>query len=196
MNWLGCKLLLIGVLCGGLSGLSSFPEEGDVSLAMIVNVLSFGEFNIDTTYIYFFLIRYFPFLLFQALWGVYIYRHFCTASVYFFTRVENRKKWYLGETGKLFLYVFFYLLVLVISYSFCIGWNHRLIIDMKGIVLLLYFLINQTLWLFSMTLFINLLSICWGSSNGFLTIAGLQMAFINKYNNTRFSYINRILCIF
>lgn len=171
----------MGVLCGGLSGLSSFGEMEEVSLIMMVKVLSFGEFQIDATYLYFFLIRYFPFLLFQAFCGVSLYRHFCTASVYFFTRVENRDRWYLKETGKLFLYVIVYLLALFISYFFCVNWKYHIVINKEGILFCLYFLVNQTLWLFSMTLLINLLSICWGSSTGFLIVAGLQMTWIAYY---------------
>lgn len=63
----------------------------------------------------------------------------------------------------------------------------RFVIGAVDLVFLLYYLTYQSLWLFTMTLLINLISIKTGSSNGFLAVAGTQFAFVALENVLNFS---------
>lgn len=177
MNVSYVMLFLMAAFCGFFLG---FPVSGgqELSLFAVVNKLSFSEFIINTSYVQMFLIWYFPLILFQILWGTYIYKHFCTASVYYFSRLQKRCGWYLAEAGKLYLLTFLYLTVLVISTCAAASIRDRFVIGAVDLVFLLYYLVYQSLWLFTMTLLINLISIKTGSSNGFLAVAGTQFAFV------------------
>ena len=170
-------LFLVAIFCGVFLG---FPISGgeELSLFVVVNKLSFSEFVINTPYVHQLLIWYFPLILFQILWGTYIYKHFCTASVYYFSRLQKRRGWYLAEAGKLYLLSLLYLIVLVLSTCMVAAVGDRFVIGDGDLFFLVYYLVVHSSWLFAMTLLINLISIKVGSSGGFLAVAGVQFAFI------------------
>ena len=131
-----------------------------------------------------------PYYIFMILFGTYIYRHFCWCSPYIFSRCENRKKWIYKEMGKLFLFSFLYIVCMVIGRMIPIMIRGSIYIDKIGIIMLILLLGIMTLWLFSSSLFCNILSICKESIFGTMLtliihiILVFQMMFIDTINFT------------
>lgn len=174
------KLLLIGSLCGIATGLS-FVSREKVTLFTIIRYLSFGEFQIGKGYVFFLLKNLFPYMIFQALWGMYIYRHFCTGSVYYFSRLQNRSQWYWKEAGKLFGCVVFFLIIYLFSCTMTISIFNPVTVDTFGVWFSLYYLLIQSLWLFAMVLLTNLLAIKWGSEKGYMVVTGVVFSCVSYF---------------
>ena len=181
MNGSRYIIYVLAILCGALFAITGYWGEGVIKLIEIVNVLAFGEFYIDASYIFFFLFRFFPLVLFQAILGKEIYTKFCVASVYFFSRQKDKTKWFIMENIKLYGKTVLYLMTLVTSCTFFVSLNSKIEIYKEGVILLSYYLIIHSLWLFSMTLLINILSIVIGSSGAFGIVIGIQISLISYF---------------
>jgi hypothetical protein len=110
--------------------------------------------------------------------GIKIYRHFCTASVYVFTRYTKKVRWYLREIIAVAVTCLFFLIVLVASVIAFILIRYDLKFDMAGLQLSLYHIAIHALWLFSMTLLVNIFFILGGSEFAFGIIIGIQSVFL------------------
>lgn len=156
---------------GGVTALSSLVcqlsgARGDFSLDINLHAL------LDLT------LRLLPSLIFQALAGISLYRHTCTASVYVFSRMPNRLKWYGEECGILALQTLLYQ-ALVLAATVGLAAVRWTITDVsQGIPILLIHLTLWSLWTFAFTLGVNLLAIYVGSSTAFAALAGVQVVCI------------------
>lgn len=117
-----------------------------------------------------FMIFYFPILFFHVFFGTYIYKHFCSGAIYYFSRCENISKWFFKECIKLYLYVTGYLCILISSSMICAIITSHIKIHTDVIPVFLYYLLIHSLFLFFTTLCINILSIIISNSNGFIYI--------------------------
>lgn len=169
----------IGVICGGLLSLSRInPYGGQISLQDLVLQLSGSRGNFVMGLYYGAIVDFgflmLPFFLYQFYGGIQLYRQFCVASVYVFSRTTNRVKWYFIELwgmckGLLILQVVLQgttLLVAVLRWD--VVWTG------EGGLLLGIHVLLFTLWTFTMALGVNLLALIWGSSTGFLAVFALQ----------------------
>ena len=153
---------------GGVTSLSSLVcqlsgARGDFSLDINLHAL------LDLT------LRLLPSLIFQALAGISLYRHTCTASVYVFSRMPNRLKWYGKECGILALQTLLYQ-ALVLAAAVGLAAVRWTITDVsQGLPVLLTHL---SLWTFVFTFGVNLLGIDVGRSAAFAALAGVQVACI------------------
>ena len=116
----------------------------------------------------------FPVIVFEIMFGVYLYRHFCTACVYYFSRQDNRVRWFKKECGKLLGYAFSY-------YIFCALFNIVVGMAMYHIPIsgyhaeaIFYMVALPSLYTFIFTLWINVLSVVLGGQNAFTLMAGVQ----------------------
>lgn len=142
------KLLLIGMLCGVGSGISFFSEMGAVSLNDVIKYLAFGQFEIGKGYVIFFLKQYFPYLVFQAIWGTYLYRRFCTGSIYYFSRMERRGSWYRKEAGKLFLMIGIFFIAYLLATMAVIGMKYGMTFEISNIWLGIFYFATQVCFTF------------------------------------------------
>ena len=169
----------IAVVCGVLLSLSRInPYGGRIALQDLVLQLSGsrGEFVMGLYYgaMVDFGFLMLPFFLYQFYGGIQLYRQFCVASVYVFSRTTNRVKWYFAELwgmckGLLVLQVFLQGTTLVVA---ALRWD--VIWTGEGGILLGIHVLLFTLWTFTMALGVNLLALLWGSSTGFLAVFALQ----------------------
>ena len=169
----------IGVVCGGLLSLSRInPYGGQITLQDLVLQLSGarGEFAMGLYYgaMVDFSFLMLPFFLYQFYGGIQLYRQFCVASVYVFSRTTNRVKWYFAELWGLckeliVLQVFLQGTTLLVA---AFRWN--VVWTTEGWVLLGVHVLIFTLWTLTMALGVNLLALVWGSSAGFLAVFALQ----------------------
>lgn len=169
----------IAAVCGVLLSLSRInPYGGRIALQDLVLQLSGsrGEFVMGLYYgaMVDFGFLMLPFFLYQFYGGIQLYRQFCVASVYVFSRTTNRVKWYFTELwgmckGLLVLQVFLQETTLVVA---ALRWN--VVWTAEGWILLGIHVLLFTLWTFTMALGVNLLALIWGSSTGFLVVFALQ----------------------
>lgn len=169
----------IAAVCGVLLSLSRInPYGGRIALQDLVLQLSGsrGEFVMGLYYgaMVDFGFLMLPFFLYQFYGGIQLYRQFCVASVYVFSRTTNRVKWYFTELwgmckGLLVLQVFLQSTTLLVA---ALRWN--VVWTGEGWLLLGIHVLLFTLWTFTMALGVNLLALIWGSSTGFLAVFALQ----------------------
>ncbi|MBR2038280.1 MAG: hypothetical protein IKA09_11240 [Lachnospiraceae bacterium] len=175
-------LTIIGIsVLGGLflSLMYINPFWGRITLSELILQLSGsrGEFPLGTsvTELIAFSMRMFPNNIFIIVFGTLMYKHFCTASVYVFTRQTNRITWYTKEVCYLALYTFIFQLVtasvaiLVTIVQYDVIWNK------SGFVLVAFHIALQSFWLYMLTLTMNIIAIKSGSNFAFLMVAGIQI---------------------
>lgn len=169
----------IAAVCGVLLSLSRInPYGGRIALQALVLQLSGsrGDFVMGLYYsaMVDFGFLMLPFFLYQFYGGIQLYRQFCVASVYVFSRTTNWVKWYFTELwgmckGLLVLQVFLQSTTLLVA---ALRWN--VVWTGEGWLLLGIHVLLFTLWTFTMALGVNLLALIWGSSTGFLAVFALQ----------------------
>lgn len=169
----------IAVVCGVLLSLSRInPYGGRIALQDLVLQLSGsrGEFVMGLYYgaMVDFRFLMLPFFLYQFYGGIQLYRQFCVASVYVFSRTINRVKWYFAELwgmckGLIVLQVFLQSTTLLVA---ALRWD--VVWTTEGWILLGIHVLLFTLWSLTMALGVNLLALIWGSSAGFLVVFALQ----------------------
>lgn len=122
-----------------------------------------------------------PFILFQMLFGTYIYQHFCTASIYHFTRINNRIKWFLKESVNLLIYCVSYVILLVVFTTVFFEISNTLTYDKESFIILVCYVLINSLFLFFITLLTNILSINFKSHVGFMISNGFVLACISIF---------------
>ena len=175
--WLSPAALVFGAW---LSVSYIAPYGGAISLSSLVGQLSDGlppEPYIGD--LLFLTLRLLPFLLFEALAGTSFYRHYCTASVYIFSRMPNRLRWYAKECALLALETLLYQ-ALMLAAAIGVAAARWTVTDVAhGLPVLLCHLLIWSLWTFAFTLGVNLLAIFVGSSTAFAALAAVQMVCIS-----------------
>ncbi|MCM1186156.1 MAG: hypothetical protein NC251_08265 [Lachnoclostridium sp.] len=129
-----------------------------------------------------FTMRLFPAFVVEAYAGIMLYQHFCTASVYVFSRYPRRVKWYLGEACRLVGAVCIFHLLLLAVALFTAAVRYELQIDSAGAMVLAYHFAIHSLWTYAMTLSVNLLAVYFGSSTAYALVVSVQMVCIALLN--------------
>lgn len=178
MNMDRKKVFIFAILFGIIYGFSISDNSQSSDIFEIINRLEFVEYDFDKIYVHLFLRWYFHIITFQILFGTYIYKHFCTASVYYFSRMNNRIIWFIRENIKLCLICFMYISIITGICCMAGGAFNNFRFDKNVLFILCYHLCIQSLWLFATTIMINVLSILFGSSISFSIIYSVQMTFL------------------
>lgn len=153
--------------------------SGDqILLKEIIVKLGFSMEMICTTTIFEMSFRYLSHIIFQAIFGLYIYSHFCSASVYYFSRCINRKTWYVKELFNLLKFSCLYMVVTALTPVGILFLRGLLLADFASTILLFYYLVIHSLWLFITALAVNLIAIKLGSGHGFAVAVSLQFMFM------------------
>lgn len=175
------KLLWIAAICGVLNIYCGILDHTAISLSDIVFAMGFGEVIYYPNQISEVLYWYVPLLLFHIFYGTFLYRHFCSASVYYFSRTGNRWRWYIGEAAKLFCLCVLYLAVMLGAGIGAVVCFMRLEYEAESFYLLFYYLLLYSLFLFVSTLSINVLSVLWNSAVAFCLVEGIYTLGISVY---------------
>ncbi len=178
--WLSPAALVFGVW---LSVSYINPYGGATTLSSLVEQFSGarGDFPLgpNMSELLSFTLRLLPFLVFQALAGIAFYRHYCTASVYIFSRMPDRLRWYAKECALLALETLLYQ-ALMLAAAIGVAAARWTVTDVAhGLPVLLCHLLIWSLWTFAFTLGVNLLAIFVGSSTAFAALAAVQMVCIS-----------------
>lgn len=172
-------LVTLGACCGVLLSIAYVkPYTNQIRLSEMVLQLSGarGTFILETTpgELLSYCAKTLPYLLFELYFGIHVYRHFCTASVYIFSRTPHRIRWYIKECLALIVAIVLFQTVML-AMTIATTWlRHELIWDMAGVKLLIIHALLYTFWTFAMTLLVNLFSITYGSGTAFTITFGGQ----------------------
>ena len=120
----------------------------------------------------------FPLILFQTMFGLSIYRHFCDASIYCFSRRNNRISWFFKELLSMSVNALIFLISELAGGLLLTLLNHKIIFNKASWFLLLYYLAIYFMWLIFTSLLINLISIKSTSTVGFTSVVGVELAYI------------------
>ncbi|SFR81680.1 hypothetical protein [Anaeromicropila populeti] len=169
------KYLVLAIVMGILQTLFYSRTNVPILFSDLIFVLSFYKPIFYITAIMEMVAKLIPAFLFQIIYGTYIYRHFCSAGIYFFSRCSNRRKWFLKEALKLYGYSVLYLFTMTsASTAFCLI-NFEVHFDKGSLYLVICFLIIYSLWYYIAALSINIIAIVAGSQYSFVIIAGVQL---------------------
>lgn len=173
-------ILWMGLLFGaGLAFGYVNPYHGTISLSELTLQLSGsrGDFELgfgivellglDT--------RLIPAFVFELYVGTALYRYFCTASVYIFSRTPDRLRWYGGEIAAIAALTVVYELALMAGTVLVTALRCQLAWDGPGPALCAYHIALYALWTCALTVLVNLLAIPLGSSAAFVLLAGAQL---------------------
>ena len=164
-----------GVLC--IWSMTRYMETAEAG--EIVRLLGMWHMDFYPGYVPDIMFWYAPLLFFHIFYGSYIYRHFCTASVYYFSRSSRRIPWFLREAGVLYLFSLSYVLLLLIAGMITACLTVPTHFDRASLLLGGYYLLIYSLFNFAVTLTINLVSIVLGSNLGFALSEGCVAFFMS-----------------
>lgn len=170
-------------LAGGvlLAFLFINPYQGEISLSEAVLQLSgsSGGFALMPVFrdLISFTIRLLPNYIFEMYLGTELYHHFCTASIYVFSRTPHRIRWYMKEVAGVWIVTLFVQMMQMFASIFVTALRYQVVVNQSGIVLMLFHIVVYAMWFFAMTLLLNLLAIQFGSNHAFLIVGGIQFAF-------------------
>lgn len=159
------RLALILAIIGGVWLAIGYvnPYDGNIFLSELILQLSGScgdiPFGVSMPELLALIMRMLPNFIFEIYFGTALYQHFCTASIYVFSRYPKRINWYFKETLTLGIIVCFYQIVLLSTTMFITLLRYDLHIDWAGIILLFYHFLIHTIWIYCITLAINLLAI-------------------------------------
>ena len=170
----------IGILSGICISLGFVrPFDGVITLSELVLQLSGsrGELsmNCNLVEVIGFMLRMMPNYIVILLLGNKLYGHFCTASIYVFSRCPDRMKWYRRELLQLMKTVCIFELLFLSTIIIVSVLRCRVIFSVDGFILLGYHALIFTLWNFALVLLVNLLAIHIGSSAAFTVVMVVQM---------------------
>lgn len=181
------KLSLAALLSGVyLSLMYVRPYEGAITLSELIFQLSGsrGVFMLGLSFseLTEFVLRLFPMFIFEMYAGIMLYRHFCTASIYVFSRCPHRMKWYAFEALSLFVSVCLFNILMLAAAVFTSVCRYEVHTDGEGIRLLIYHFLIYSLWTYITALLVNLAAMYFGSSTGYTIVAAVQLIFIMLLN--------------
>lgn len=175
------KLLLLAAICGVMNIYGGILDHTSINLSGIIYAMGFGGISFLPAGISDVMYWYVPLLLFHIFYGTFLYRHFCSASVYYFSRTGNRMRWYIGETFRLFCLCILYLVVMSFSGIAVVSCFLKLEYGTESFYLLFYYLLLFSLFLFVSTLAINVLSVLWNNTIAFCVVEGIYTLGIAVY---------------
>lgn len=178
------KYMLIAIFCGAfLAVYYIFPDELTTT-TYLIKLLGMQEIDHRVTFLADTMFVNTMLLFFQMFFGVYIYKHFTTASIYFFSRRSNRQSWFLLETVKLYIYVVVYLIMAVVG-ALSVGGILKLSqYDSAMWGALFDYIFVYSFYLFATTLAINVISILSNSTVGFVAVESVVLSIIALFSLT------------
>lgn len=169
------KFLLAAVFCGAFCILGVAKNMNSLTLSEIVLLPAFINADYQPQYLPEITFWFLPVVFFQIFYGTYIYRHFCSASIYFFSRYCNRTVWLLKEIFHLYLFSVLYLILFLGSGVLAAWVIADVVFDTAGLLLTFYYILIHSLFLFITTVAVNILAILFTSNVGFIIIEGVSI---------------------
>jgi len=191
-------VIILAIICGIiLSVVYINPYDGQTSVSSLILQLSGARANfqlgISLNELLAFCTRMVPGFLLELYLGTNMYRHFCTASVYVFSRTGNRFKWYLQECLIIVAFVAAFQMIMPVTAIGITSLRYKVSLDSNGLLLLGIHYVIYVLWVFAMTLLLNILSLSLGCDIAVVLTIGGQCAFITLLSLLRLLEGNPVL---
>lgn len=172
-------VFLLGILSGILVSIGFVrPYQDEVTLTYVVLQLSGarGDFAMGSslTELVGFMLRMVPNMLVIMVMGSQLYQHFCTASIYVFSRCPSRLAWYGKSLVPLFTHLFLFEGTFVAAAVLAALPKCRITVSAGDVRLLGFHVVIYLLWLFGWVVLTNLIAIKLGSSPAFITVMTVQ----------------------
>ncbi len=169
------KLVIISIILGFFSGilelyaLMAFYEDS-FSVYELIDYLGRRYAEYKLVYMGELVYKYIPMLFFHVFFGTAIYKNFCVAGIYYFTRTEKINSWIIKEFLKVALAsILFSLGILVGGACYCkvrgqltVEWN------IDTLLLGISFIVLTTLFMYISTILINVVALLSESGFGFV----------------------------
>lgn len=170
---------LLALLFGGFMSIYYVnPYGGEIALSELLFQLSGsrGEFALrfSANELLSFAMLMVPGWVLEAFLGIELYRHFCTASIYVFSRCEDRRRWYWKEMLLLGAEIFLFQILTIAAALTISCFRFDVKISQAGMILLVYHILVQFFWTYSAAIAVNLLALKAGSSVGFAIVIFAQ----------------------
>lgn len=191
-------LLLMGLCCGSLLAFSYInPYNGRITLSELILQLSGSRGDLSLGFSLPELLslsaKLLPYFLFELYIGTNLYQHFCTASVYIFSRTPNRVTWYIKECSIIASFTLLYQLSIIVVSVVITCFRYQVIWTTAGFVVLVIHIVIYSLWTFSMTLLVNILAILLGSGTAFMITVIAQLILVTCFMPLNLLEGNQIL---
>lgn len=164
------KYLLLAVFCGFFCILGCTRNSSGILLSELLLIPAFNNVDYYFQYIPEITNGYIPLLLFQLFYGTYIYRHFCCAGIYYFSRNCNRIRWFIKESLCLYVFAVGYLVTFLVSGVIATAFFVEITVDAVSVYLFLYYILIYSFFLWFTTLAVNLFAILFTSNSGFVMV--------------------------
>lgn len=170
---------LLGVLSGIYMAIAFVnPWQGNITLAEMVLQLSGsrGEFSLGCSLpeLMEYVLRMVPGYVAVMILGKDLYAHFCTASIYVFSRCGDRLKWYRQAAFSLLADVALFEALYTGTVVAVTLLRYRITFSAGGFLLLAYHILIYIVWIYSWVLLMNLCAIKAGSSFAYVVVMGFQ----------------------
>lgn len=170
---------LLGVLSGVYMAIAFVnPWQGSITLAELVLQLSGsrGEFPLgcSPSELMEYMLRMVPGYVAIMILGKNLYAHFCTASIYVFSRCENRLKWYRHAVFSLLEEVCLFEVLYTGTVIAVTLLRYRITFSAGGFMLLAYHILIYIMWRYAWILLMNLCAMKAGSSIAYAVVMGFQ----------------------
>lgn len=154
-------------------------EKSNTSLLAMTMLIGNGFFSFEPYRIYQLLYHFVPFWGLEIIYGMCIYRHFCTAGVYYIGRCVDRKRWFCSEilltiVRCLFVLIGCFGIILILGAAS--GINMRA--NFVSILLLLDLFLVTYLYFLFFVLLINIISIYKGNLLAVIIGIGIQIIMV------------------
>lgn len=176
------RFMLVAAGCGAFAMIYYIFPDKTISSAQLIDILAMVNVMDEPTYLNHITFLYAPMLFFEIFFGMYIYRHFCTANYYFFSRKNNRVKWFLCECIKLYGYALIYILSTILGAGIFAMCSKLVYYDALMWRECLYYVLIYASHLVAVTLLINVIAILTNSTIAFTIVELAVMTQIAVYS--------------
>ena len=157
-------------------GLSE-PTKGEYCISS----LTFATLERNISYFVQFVPVFLPLFILQVFWGIDIYKNFCVASIYVFSRRSFKMRWAAEELLKLLIRVLAFICVMTFVSLATIHSFPNIIIDESTVDYLIWTVSILTLYTYDSLLLINLLAFFLESGIAFAIVEIINMGSIAIY---------------
>lgn len=172
------KGLIFAILVGIIWGFEFRLSNKSSSLLVGISELGLGKFDFYKIYVEYTMKYLMPYILFQMLYGTYIYSKFNNAGIYYFSRVVSRKKWFIKMAVQLLALTVFYILLYSGAFLIIALAGKKVTLSFNALCFYLIYMTIYSLWLFGATMLINVIAIKSDSGKAFSIICVLEICMV------------------
>lgn len=155
----------------------SQPTRGEYCISS----LTFASLERNISYFVQFVPVFLPLFILQVFMGIDIYKNFCVASIYVFSRRNFKIKWAVDELSKLLIRVLMFFCVMTLASLVTILSIPNIIVDEITIRCSIWTVSILTLYTFDSLLLINILAFFFESGIAFAIVENINMGSIAVY---------------